>query len=109
MADSVKIKPEDWTTTGFDKFQNRGIANGPVEQAGFIPGAQFDALLDQLLFDRIVRFRNLDRTPQGNDPGKTYWDEANKKLKIWIDKTGKWAEIAYTTTSTSSTSTSTTT
>ena len=105
MNNDDKIKRKDWRQTGFDKNLARKISG---EEKPFISGADFDAWLDELEFNRVIRFKNLDETPQGNDEAKTYYDKANKQLKIWIDKIGKWAVIQYTTTSTSTTSTSTT-
>lgn len=114
MNEDDKLKEEEYQGLGFDKFLSRGPTDEP-KTADYIGGADFDALLDELLFNRMIRLKDLRERPQGNDPGKIYWDGANKKAKIWIDSTGKWADIKYTSTSTttsttssSSTSTSTT-
>jgi len=105
MEDNGKINT-DWKDSGFDPFQKRTIDQNP-KQGSYISGAKFDALLDNMLFNRMIRLKGLVQAPQGNDPGKIYWDSVNKKYKIWIDSTGKWCDVVYTSTSTSTTSTST--
>ena len=106
MDDQAKIKARSsWKESGFDQFMSRQRTVVP-KQASYIGGANFDILLDELLFNRMIRFKNLSQTPQGNDPGKIYWDAVNKKLMMWIDATGKWAEVIYTSSSTSTSSTS---
>jgi len=102
--DKIKAK-EGYENKGFDEFLSRS-PEGKPKPADFIAGANFDALLDELLFNRMIRLKDLRERPQGNDPGKIYWDGANKKAKIWIDATGQWADIQYTSTSTSTTSSS---
>lgn len=67
----------------------------------YIGGSDYMAQLDDLLFNRMIRLRNLSQSPQGYEPGKIYWDATNKKFKLWVDSTGKWADVGYTTTSTS--------
>ncbi len=99
MVDDVKIKD----SKGFDKYLSRAPEKGSGDYLG---GANFDARLDQMLFNRMIKLRDLREKPQGNDPGKVYWDGANKKAKIWINETAKWAELVYTSTSTSTTSSS---
>jgi hypothetical protein len=107
MQEQHKIKARaSWKDSGFDKFMSRQREAIP-KPAGYIGGANFDILLDEMLFNRMIRFRNLSQTPQGNDPGKIYWDADNKKLMVWVDATGKWAEITYTSTSTSTSTSST--
>lgn len=107
MDENDKIKERGLEGKGFDRFLSRPIAGEP-RPPGYIGGAEFDAVLDDLLFNRLIRLRDLREKPQGNDPGKIYWDGANKKAKIWIDESGKWADLIYTTTSTSTTSSSST-
>lgn len=99
-----KIK-ESWRERGFDKFMAKSPDVG-LKQPSFIGGANFDALLDELVFNRMLQLKDLREKPQGNEPGKIYWDGANKKYKIWIDSTGKWADVQYTSTSTSTSTTS---
>lgn len=106
MEEQDKIRTDNsWKDKGFDKFMSRELSNSP-NPANYISGANFDILLDDIMFNRMIRFKNLSQTPQGNDPGKIYWDAENKKLMMWIDSTGKWVEITYTSTSTSTTSSS---
>jgi len=100
----VPPKMEDWKTKGFDANLQRQFQN--TANPGFIAGVNFDALLDEMLFNRMLRLKNLPVSPQGNEPAKIYWDSVNKKYKIWVDATGKWADVVYTTTSTSTTSSS---
>jgi hypothetical protein len=101
-----KIKANELDSMGFDKFMSRPLESQP-SPAKYIGGANFDILLDELLFNRMIRLKDLRVTPQGNDPGKIYWDGENKKFKLWIDAIGQWADIQYTSTSTSTTSSST--
>lgn len=115
MADNVKInqgipepiQTDDWKKRGFNtKLQREAV---DLSKTGYIAGINFDALLDEMLFNRMLRLKNLSKEPQGNEAGKMYWDSTNKKYKIWVDSTVKWADVNYTTTSTSTTSTSTST
>lgn len=104
--DTIKRKyTGSWKDTGFDANLQRPAQN-QVKQAQYIKGASFDALLDELMFNRVIKLKDLRVAPQGNEPGKIYWDGQNKKYKIWIDATGGWADIPYTTTSTSTSTTS---
>ena len=106
MPEDDKIKErKDWKRGGFDQFMSRPV--GDVPKSEYLGGAEFDAMLDELLFNRMIKLKDLRETPQGNDPGKIYWDGKNKKYKIWTDETGGWADVVWTSTSTS-TSTSTT-
>ena len=98
-------KLDDWKTKGFDAKLQRTTQTQPGKPA-FIAGINFDALLDEMLFNRMLRLKNLPVSPQGNEPAKMYWDAVNKKYKIWVDATGQWADVQYTTTSTSTTSSS---
>jgi hypothetical protein len=103
-------KIDDWTKKGFDSTLSR-ITQGQqpaldVRRPGYIAGITFDALLDEMLFNRMMRLKNLTSKPQGNEPGKIYWDATNKKYKIWVDSTGGWADVVLTTTSISTSSTS---
>lgn len=91
---------------GFDKFLKRDIREKKKDVFDYISGADFDAQLDDIMFSRMIKFRDLREQPQGNDPAKTYWDGKNKKLKMWVDATGKWVDVIYTSTSTSTSSTS---
>ena len=106
MNDDARIKEgKQYAARGFDKFLSR-TPEDKLAQPGYIAGANFDALLDELMFNRVLRLKDLREKPQGNDPGKIYWDGANKKYKIWIDETGQWADVVYTSTSTSTSTTS---
>ena len=118
MANNVKIDTkkvtqtynDDWTKKDFNSAQLRAEANIPYSQSGsYIGGANFDAQLDEMLFNRMIKLKDLRVKPQGNDPGKIYWDGANNKFKVWVNKTVGWADVGYTTTSTSTTSSSTST
>lgn len=106
MNGQDKIKTDtSWRSKGLDAQMQRPLPQGP-KQADYIGGANFDAILDEMLFNRMIRLKDLRNTPQGNDPGKIYWDGDEKKAKIWVDATGKWADLQYTSTSTSTSSTS---
>lgn len=103
------MKPNDKQDTikqsGFDQFLERPRQGSPT-LADYIGGSEFDAKLDEILFNRMIKLKDLREKPQGNDLGKIYWDGENSKFKLWIG-TGGWADVIYTSTSTSS-STSTT-
>ncbi len=101
MGDTIK---GGWKDLGFNAEMKKG-----AEESKFIAGEAFDIRLDELTFNRIIRFRNLPTKPQGNEAGKMYYDAGTKKLMMWINEIGKWAEVVYTTTSTSTTTTSTST
>ena len=106
MDDDAKIRGrKDWRERGFNKHLAREREEGP-KQADYIGGADFDSLLDELMFNRVLMLKDLRKTPQGNEPGKIYWDGDNKKYKIWVDSTGKWADVQYTSTSTTTSTTS---
>lgn len=94
---------ESWKEKGFNAQVSRQQKD---KDPNFIGGDEFDAKLDTGVFNRIIRFRNLSKEPQGNQPGKTYYDPETKRLRIWTGA-GGWANVAYTTTSTSTTSSST--
>ena len=104
-SDTINRK-RGWEDAGYNSSLSR--QKEKVDER-YISGSKFDAQLDDMLFNRMIRFKNLSQTPQGNDPAKVYYDKDTKKLKMWIDSTGKWAELIYTTTSTSTTSSSSTT
>jgi hypothetical protein len=105
MDDNAKLNKTDWKSRGFSQTGER---NEEKEQKPlFQAGEKFDALLDELAFNRVLILKNLPKLPQGNDIGKLYYDPVNKKIKIWIGGTAKWGDVVYTTTSTSTTSSST--
>lgn len=111
MAQNDKIKPQpvnpSWKDTDFDENLQRPSSDTP-QNANFIGGANFDALLDDLLFNRMIRLRNIpsNQFPQGSDPGKIFWDQDNKKYKLYVDGTSKFVDLLWTSTSTSTTSSS---
>lgn len=107
MAPNDKLISESWKMKGLDQQMQRTIPD-TIKPADYIGGANFDVLLDELLFNRMIRLKDLREVPQGNDPGKMYWDGANSKVKIWVNGVNKWVDVVYTSTSTSTTSTSTT-
>ena len=98
-----------WKDQGYDEFMRK---KDPEDRFGkdFISGEQFDAKLDATSLERYPLRLFTQRKPLGK-PGMTYYDEANKKAKIYISDTEGYADLQYTTTSSStssSTSTSTT-
>lgn len=99
------VKPEDWRNKGFDSKLNR-ITKSPLIQPGYIAGVNFDATLDEMLFNRMLKLKDLRIAPQGNDPGKIYWDGTNKKYKLWVDANSQWVDLVWTSTSTTSSSSS---
>jgi hypothetical protein len=105
MDEQDKIKEESWKDKGLDKFMERRSIDSP-ETAKYIGGANFDVLLDELLFNRMIKLKDLREKPQGNDPGKIYWDGENKKFKMWVNETAGWVDVIFTSTSTSTSSTS---
>ncbi len=105
MEENDKLIKKDWKSLGFSQLgEKKEKSSAPSFQAG----EKFDALLDDLEFNRVLLLKNLSTVPQGNDIGKLYYDPVNKKIKIWIGGSAKWADIVYTSTSTSTTSSSTT-
>lgn len=96
-----------WKDSGFDKNLTRSNP-AMVQQGTYIPGNQFNTQLGDLLFNRMIKLRNLPsgQFPQGTDPGKIFWDKDNKKYKLWVDTTSQWVDIVWTSTSTSTTSSS---
>lgn len=64
------MKPNDKQDTikqsGFDQFLERPREGSPT-LADFIGGAKFDARLDELLFNRMIKLKDLREKPQGND------------------------------------------
>ena len=111
MADQSRIKSnqptynDSWKDKDFDDYGVRKTQNTPA-RAGFISGLNFDAQLDEMLFNRMIQLKNLPSKPQGNSPGKIYWDPVNKKYKLWNGS--QWMDVIMTSTTTTSTSTSTT-
>jgi len=107
MPNNDKMIPKPinptWKDLGFDKNLQRPRTD--IGQGQFIGGAQFNAQLSELLFNRMIKLKNLPSAtpPQGGDPGKIYWDQDNKKYRIWVSKTVGWADIPYTSTSTTTT------
>jgi hypothetical protein len=101
-----KIK-KDWKSLGFDSNMARSVNQNP-KPAGFIGGANFDAELDDILFNRMIKLKNLvpAQAPQGVDIGKIYYDPTNQKYKMWIGPPAGWVDVQYTSTSTSTTSSS---
>jgi len=109
MDNNDKIVSKTWKDTGFDRNLARPVGE-EVKTPDYLGGAKFDAKLDELMLNRIIRLKNLDKQPQGNnDVGKIYYDRNQGKAKMWTGAVGKWADIVYTSTSTTTTSTSTTT
>jgi len=106
MDESSKMKKESWKDKGFNEFLSRPISGGPA-RADYIGGANFDILLDELVFNRMIQLKNLSEKPQGNQTGKIYWDKEDNKFKLWISDSVGWVDVIYTSTSTTSTSSST--
>jgi len=92
-----------WRDLGYNQF---GTKTDPKNGAGFIQGQQFDATLDDMELNRMIRLRDLTSVPQGAS-GKIYWDNDNKKYKLWVNETAGFCDVIYTSTSTSTSSTST--
>jgi hypothetical protein len=90
----------NWRDSGFDSNMSRSNTQLPTP-TDYIGGADFEAKLDDLVFNRMIKLKDLRQVPQGNEPGKIYWDGDNKKYKMWVDRTGKWVDVLYTSTSTS--------
>lgn len=101
INDTIKV---DYKGLGFDSNLERAKPESKV--AEYIGGANFDVLLDEMLFNRMIKLKDLRQKPQGNEPGKIYWDGDNQKFKMWHSQNVGWVDIQYTSTSTSSTSSS---
>ena len=95
----------------FDRFLRK-----PLKEKGDTI-RQIQDFVDDTVMGRPLRLKGYDeaRKPLGSQ-GIMYFDKTNKKVKIYVDDTGKWGDVVLTTTSTStstttstSTSTSTTT
>jgi hypothetical protein len=109
MADNATINNipaptpmPDWKSKGFSPNQTRNPPTA-AQGANYIAGVNFDATLDEMLFNRMLRLKNLPTTPQGNEPGKMYWDQVNQKYKLYVSKTVGFADVQFTSTSTSTT------
>ena len=90
----------DWKSSGLDANLTRPQT---APKSDYIVGADFEVQLDELLFNRMIRLRNLEVAPQGNEPGKIYYDNVNKKYKMWVGGDAGWVDVIYTSTSTSTT------
>jgi hypothetical protein len=106
QSDTIISKGKDWRELGYDQNLSRKDTGGGIKPTDYISGADFDAKLDEMMFNRVIKLKDLREKPQGNDPGKIYYDGETKQAKIWIDEVGQWAVLQYTTTSTSTTSSS---
>ncbi|QGH72330.1 MAG: hypothetical protein [Podoviridae sp. ctg2L5] len=95
-----------WKDLDYDEYLQR---KDPDKEYGkeFISGEQFDARLDATSLERYPLRLFTHRQPASKQ-GMTYYDKENKKVKVYIDETGQWADLQYTTTSTSTSSTTST-
>jgi len=89
--------------------QKNPVRTSPPNRPTIPTPLNLDESTDDSVLNRVLQLRSMprSRSPKGKQ-GIVYYDSTNKKIKIYIDEVGKWADILYTTTSTS-TSTSTTT
>lgn len=99
IVEEEKNKPEQ---------KQSSVLENPKLKTGY-----FEEAPDDTVLNRIIQLRSIpnSKSPKGQ-PGMLYFDKDNNKIKIYIDSTGKWGDVMFTTTSTStssSTSTSTTT
>lgn len=108
MNDKIRSKTQTFNGNWRDKFDE--TLSVPEEKTSYQGGANFDATLDELLFNRMLMLKNIagnTNPPQGNDTGKIYWDKDNNKYKLWVGESrGGWVDVLYSSTSTSSTSSS---
>lgn len=95
----------DWRSRGYDANL---VRPDDTPKSKYIGGSDFAVQLDDLLFNRMIRLRNISplQAPQGNEPGKIYYDPVNLKYKMWIGGVAGWVDVQYTSTSTSTTTTS---
>ena len=105
MKDIADNSTMDWRSRGYDANLVKP-AEGPKSK--YIGGADFAVQLDDMLFNRMIRLRNLPpgQAPQGNEPGKIYYDPVNLKYKMWIGGSAGWVNVIWTSTSTSTSTTS---
>lgn len=108
--DKIKLRPDPYVPSspqdrGFDKYGQRKRDQG---DKNIIGGAEFNTLLSEMLFNRMIKLKNIPGStpPQGNEPGKIYWDKDNKKYKLYVDDTVKFVDVMWSSTSTSTTSSS---
>jgi hypothetical protein len=104
MKDEEVNSTMDWRGRGYDA----NLVKSETPESGYIKGSDFAVQLDELLFNRMIRLKNLPPAlaPQGNEPGKIYYDYENLKYKMWVGPPAGWVDIIYTSTSTSTTTTS---
>ena len=99
------MKTRSWKDK-FNKYQETEGTVGKISDP--------DDFTEDVVFNRPIKLRGFDESnfplPSDKDrgKGKIIFDKTNNKVKIFIDNTGKWADLLYTSTSTSTTSTSTT-
>lgn len=109
IDDTIKTKPVNpsWKDSGFDQTLQRNNQQ-PVSQGQYIPGATFNTLLGEMLFNRMIKLKNVASAqfPQKTDPGKIFWDQDNKKFKLYVDGNSQYVDLLWTSTSTTSSSSS---
>lgn len=89
MTDTQQpVKRETWKDLGFDSTMKN-----ENKKPDFISGEGLDIRLDDMVFNRMLRPRNLPADPQGNEPGKMYWDSTNKTLKVWMGTPIGWYDL----------------
>lgn len=95
-----------WKDSGFDKNLQR--ERGGVTQGQKIAGDNFNTQLSELLFNRMIKLKNVPAAqfPQKGEPGKIFWDQDNKKFKLYVDGNSQFVDILWTSTSTTSSSSS---
>lgn len=102
--DKIEVSYKD---AGFDSNLQRP-GETAVSKGQYIGGSNFAVALDDLLFNRMIKLRNVATTqfPQKADPGKIFWDQDNKKFKLYVDGNSQFVDILWTSTSTTSSSSS---
>lgn len=83
---------DEWTTKGFDPFLKQPSNPNP-KPPNYQAGVHFDATLDEMVLNRMIQLKNLPYTPQGNAPGKMYWDIRIPTAYIWINNTVGWFDL----------------
>jgi hypothetical protein len=61
-----------------------------------IPSYKLENASDDSTLNRMIKLKNFDNTDiVEGEPGKLYYDKANKKVKIFISSADGWKDLDY--------------